>query len=829
MIKRVWLVFGLFGSLLACSWGQTGSNLLLNSAFEFHAFAPHRDGKAGSYRAHSVAFWRHDAYGDVTVMRESHVPAGQRPVYSAANLVSIAPGKRFFQFIPLPEAGLAHGDIVSFSAGGWQSAPGALQASLVLLKLDSADGTWKPADFGASDQREFPRHARGELVVAGRHDVVPEAAGPFELAVENFPVTGHFTSGAESRSADSNTIALQVEFRNLSAAETVWVWSPCLALGSGVARRGLPVYRVMEPSARHIPRTMQKLWKGEALHILLMGSSIDRGSANPPLYCYDEDPQSPTFKQPHMPDRQFDPERVQRPDLDGYVGWWQHYYSYAGRLRLELMRRFDLPVAKICLNFMACDGSCVGEAHSGLAEYCGLQLPPEPGTNGYKAGGEWKTLHPELFSRPEGPGPDLVIFGSGANEKTDTPDEVAVFEGTIRWIQRHYPHTEFLFCMFQNQGGYTPNSADLQALALRYQIPLMDYGKLGDMVTRWCNSRTLVPSDGHPQAASHDLWFHVLSRAFEAWAPTPAGQAQLHLPERVHGNTVNWEGEMVTYSVPSPRLRENMFILDDGAFNVWLAANPGSLPEAYVNGVKYGGMRKSSGSGQRDLRNSSYRWGRGELGERQVVEIVADELRIQAVDMKQIPGRRYFGMDHPLWRCPSAAVPYESGWGAPFGSRQVVLEPGQTVSLLAAGTDFALAYVDREDGGTLEFTVDDGSPLLIPARVPYVSPSGQSFYMENRRAWRGLPFGLHRLQVRALEGPVALLGAYAYDLRPNRRRERLVSGLAAAGETVVFSPSFKAVPLIVCTDGLRVDPSAVQAGQVTFSGSGTGSFQAWGE
>jgi hypothetical protein len=41
--------------------------------------------------------------------------------------------------------------------------------------------------------------------------------------------------------------------------------------------------------------------------------------------------------------------------------------------------------------------------------------------------------------RADGPGPDLVIFGSGANEKTDTPDEVAVFEGAIRWIQRHHP------------------------------------------------------------------------------------------------------------------------------------------------------------------------------------------------------------------------------------------------------------------------------------------------------------------------------------------------------------------------------------------------------
>ncbi len=72
----------------------------------------------------------------------------------------------------------------------------------------------------------------------------------------------------------------------------------------------------MEPVFKNIPRTMQKLWKGEALHIMLMGSSIDRGSVNPPLYLYDEDPNSKTFKQP-LSDRTFEAGKINRPDLDG--------------------------------------------------------------------------------------------------------------------------------------------------------------------------------------------------------------------------------------------------------------------------------------------------------------------------------------------------------------------------------------------------------------------------------------------------------------------------------------------------------------------------------
>ncbi|NCQ25971.1 MAG: SGNH/GDSL hydrolase family protein, partial [Armatimonadetes bacterium] len=392
----------------------------------------------------------------------------------------------------------------------------------------------------------------------------------------------------------------------------------------------------MAPNYRSLPRTIQKLWKGEPLHILLMGSSIDRGSANPPMYLYDEDPKSPTFKQP-LSDRLFEPAKAGRPDLDGYVGWWQHYFDYAGRLRLELRRKFDLPVNKLCLNFMACDGSCVGEAHSGLKEYCSLSLPPDENANGHKAGTTWQELYPGLFERPEGPRPDLVIFGSGANEKTDTPDEVAVFEGMIRWLQRHYPDTEFLFCQFQNAGGYTPNPGDLQALALRYQIPFMDYGKIGDDVTRWVNRYALVPSDGHPQAASHYLWFKQLEKAFECWDPIEPGQAQLQLPARVHPNSYGWEGELVTYDEKSGRLKGGKFVFDDTALNCWGTADEGD-PEPYVDGEKQSARRATPG---RDLRNSLFRHGRCRLGDRHILELAGKGARLTYVDAKVCPDRQF--------------------------------------------------------------------------------------------------------------------------------------------------------------------------------------------
>ncbi|MCP4639315.1 MAG: hypothetical protein GY851_02725, partial [bacterium] len=336
---------------------DSDANLLLNADFSYHAFANHRLGEREAFQSHNVAHWNTDAWGDITVVREAHVDAAIRPSESAGALVRIPPGKRMWQFFTLPEARLAHGDVVSLIVGGRQAVAGALRAHVKVMKLDSEGGTWKPTEFGMSDKRTFPRQSRGELVVAHDYAASSDSVGAVELRIENATIVGQYRDGNASHSDDVNTIGLRVEFENMSESEDVWVWSPSLCRGEK-ARFATAPERQAYAYYRHIPRTMQKLWKGEAIHVLVMGSSIDRASANPPIYLYDEDPNSETFKQP-LSQGAFDPALAERPDLDGYIGDWRHYFSYAGRLRLELMRKFNLPANKICLNFMACDGSCV--------------------------------------------------------------------------------------------------------------------------------------------------------------------------------------------------------------------------------------------------------------------------------------------------------------------------------------------------------------------------------------------------------------------------------------------------------------------------------------
>ncbi|OGV75027.1 MAG: hypothetical protein A3K19_06215 [Lentisphaerae bacterium RIFOXYB12_FULL_65_16] len=801
------------------------TNLLQNPSFEFHAFENHRLGRAVSYTSGNVAFWNCSAWGDITVTREAHVDPAIRPAFSTGNLVTIQPGKAFWQFFTLPEAGLAHGEKISLFVYGNQAEANALQARIKLLKIDSEDGTWCPkADFKMSDDRTFPRHARGELVVAKQYEVASDTTGAVELRIDGAEIVGKFHTDADSHSDDINTIAIQVEFAN-TGKKPVWIWSPCLSRAA-TAQARLPAGREMVPMYRYLPRTLQKLWKGEAVHIILMGSSIDRGSANPPMYLYDEDPASATFKQP-LSDRVFEPERVGRKDLDGYVGWWQHYFNYAGRLRLELLRKFNLPVNKICLNVMACDGSCVGEAHSGLAAYCSLALPPEENTNGHEKGKTWQELYPDLFARPEGPRPDLVIFGSGANEKTDTPDEVAVFEGMIRWFQRHYPQTEFVFSQFQNAGGYTPNPGDLQALGLRYRIPFLDYGKVGDDLTRWCSRQAFVPKDGHPQAVSHFVWFKALEKAFECWDPVMPGQVQVQLPERLHVNSYGWEGDMVTYDEKSGRIKGGMFVFDDTVINCWADSEDGKLVP-YIDGQKQDSRGKSPG---RDVRNSAFRFGRCRIGDRHMLELEGKSARLTFVDAKVCPERRFVGIDSPQWVFADKAevAEFKSEFGAPYGAKQVVLPPGKAAEIEVIGTDVSIAYVDAKDGGKLRLLVGGVERLVQPVNLPFVAIDKTEWFMENRKGILGLGFGVHTVRVEAVDAPVTLLGVFVYDSRPNRANERRLFGRAAPGETVSFSLPFKARPVVICHDGLAVKPGDVACDKATFSGQTAGTYEVVGE
>ncbi len=825
----------LFSALVLLASPAFGSaqpmNLLLNPRLEFHSFANHREGRAVNYESGNVAFWNTDAWGDITVMRESHAPAEVQPKFSTGNLVRIAPGKRFWQFFTLPEAGLAPGDVVSLIAYGWQPEAGALRASVRLMKIDSEDGEWTPADFGFSDERTFPRHSRGELVVARSYEATSDAMGRVELRIEGAEVIGNFTAGEESHSEDVNTVGIRVEFENtLEAVEgeerNVWVFAPSLTAGTAAAP-GLRPEREMQPLYRHIPRTIQKLWKGEAIHVILMGSSIDRGSANPPMYLYDEDPDSPTFKQP-LSERIFDAATVGRPELEGYFGWWQHYFCYTGRLKLELMRKFNLGPDKLLFNWMACDGSCIGEAHSGFADYASLAIPPEENANGHQSGRTWEELYPEIFTRPEGPGPDLVIFGSGANEKTDPPDEVAVFEGAIRWFQRHYPGVEFLFCMFQNAGGYTPNPGDLQALALRYGIPMCDYGIIGDRLTRWANLRTVVPRDGHPQAAGHYLWFKQLERAFECWDPIEAGQPQEYLPERVHANTYGWEGEMARFDQQSPRIVTSRFILEDTAFNAFAGAEGDAAPVPVIDGVELSGARRSRPG--YDPRNSWFRHGDLRLGDRHILEVRGPGAQLTYVDSKLCPNRRFIGVGSGQWSLGDANVTaFASEWGAPYGDRRAVLQPGAVFEIEVVATDLSVAYVDAADAGTLRVLVDGEERLVQPANVAFTDCDANAHYLENRRGILGLGYGLHRVRLEAVDAPVAILGIFTYDARPNRDAERRLTGLASPGESVMLTPAFRTRPLVIAHPPLAIRLEDITPAQVTFSGDGPGTYEVVGE
>ncbi|MBC8870712.1 MAG: SGNH/GDSL hydrolase family protein [Planctomycetes bacterium] len=808
----------LFSPLVRAGETTAPTNLLLNSDFAFHAFQDHRHGEPESFRSHNVAFWNTEAWGDITVVRQSHVDAKIRPKFWSKNLVSLRPGSRFWQFFTLPEAGLVHGQSVSLNVFGFQDAPGALVARVVVMKVDSQDGTWSPADFGLSDKRTFARHGRGELVAAKTYEARSSEMGRVELTIEGAEIIGHFREGQDSRGDDINTVGLRIEFENIGQKGDAWVCAPCLVAGPQAVAHA-PSVRESVPFYRHIPRTTQKLWKGESIHIVVMGSSIDRGSANPPLYLYDEDPDSETFKQP-LSDRAFESQKIDRPDLEPYFGWWQHYFSYTGRLKVELMRKYDLSADKICLNIMACDGSCVGEAHSGLAEYLSLALPPSDNANGHKADKTWQELYPDLFARPEGPRPDLVIFGSGANEKTDSPDEVAVFEGMIRWIQRHYQGTEFLFCMWQNRGGYTPNPGDVKALTLRYQIPLIDFGRVQDDVTAYCNPYALCPDGGHPDAAGHYLWFKQLERAFECWDPIRAGQAQLHLPDRVHANSYGWEGDITTYNADNDRIRGGLFLLDDTAMNCW-GVVPSDERDAgiFVDGEEMSFRRSSP---HRDVRNSLFRHGRCRLGDRHVLELAGQGAKLTSVDAKTCPDRRWLGVENPRWQLDGAKVgPFASSFGNPYGENHIVLSPGKVITIDAVLTDVSVAYADRSDGGILRVLVDNQPRLNQETNIPYADQAGKQHYMENRRGILGLPYGLHTVRLEAIDHPVTVLGIFAYDSRSNRRHERRLMGYATAGETLAFSAPFAARPVVICHDDLRAKPKDITPSQVTFSDEAT--------
>ena len=201
-------------------------NLLVNSEFNFHPFAPHRTGKAGSFAADYVPFWNADTAKSLQVLRDSHIPKNVLPDFSVPCGVQLFPGQSFHQFFALPEADLLPGDAVSLNFFGYQDTPGAIKGELKAMKIETADGTWSPKDFKLRDQRTFNKMARGELVVAKSITSVSDVVGKtVEFKAENLVVPGNFTPGKKSYSKDCNTVGIEVRFTNTSK-KNVWIFCP---------------------------------------------------------------------------------------------------------------------------------------------------------------------------------------------------------------------------------------------------------------------------------------------------------------------------------------------------------------------------------------------------------------------------------------------------------------------------------------------------------------------------------------------------------------------------------------------------------------------------
>ena len=758
-----------FGMALTCAVSAQTQNLLRNPTFAFHA----RDaaGRPGGRTSHNVACWNTDTWGDITAVRADdagvlEVPSG------VVGAVRIAPGGRLYQFNNLPEMGCRPGDALSLAVTGAQIG-GRLEVRLTLLRVESADGEWSPKDLGCSDERTFSRHGRGELLRGPSKTTVAGVGDSTQLLkIENLLMETRFENERKSSSAYTNSVAVLVEFLNTADDGDVWVCGPSLVNGATVPDAFTPGRPVPE-YYRQLPRTTGKLLRGEPIHILALGSSIDTGDANPRLYIYDESPGSPTFKQP-LWKGQFDADAAGCPELTDYVASAKQYVKYTERLRRELMRKHNLPISTLFLNAMSCGGSSIGESHSGFATYTALDWAPGS-QNGHPKGKAWADLYPELFADGKRPAPDLVVFGHGHNERIDSPDGIAVYEGAIRWFQKHFPEVEILFCQWHmNSGdGNIPPIEMRRKLCGHYGIPFIDItSAIKPLTDTWCNRFALCPDGGHPQAGAHTIWFRQLEQMFEMADPVLPPLPQKRLPSRLNPYSYGWEGRMVTYTAPHQRIRGNRMIIDDTAFNLWCDDGQKEWMTIVIDGkpLKKGPAGNGRQMSRRDLRNSSFVHGRLSLGDRHLLEIQGgEEINVVALDCKVCDKRTYFPVASAAWGLPEGAAnvqPFVSEWGAPYGDHTIALQPGQAMTIHVEATDLAVAYVDTATSGTLHVTVDGSEKLAQACNLPFSDSDGKQHFLENRRGIRNLDFARHTVQLRATDAPVNILALYAYDSRP---------------------------------------------------------------
>lgn len=727
-----------------------GSNLLVNPQFD------HLDSETGA--ALYVAGWNVEQRGDVEALR-----LGQQ----AEATIKIAPGKRFWQFFALADIdGEWKGESVSLSAEIAQEQPEAALVRLSLMGIESGEGKWIPAELGEfGDSREFSSHGRGELIVLNQ--VVsrsPGQQGNHIVKAEGLEVDWYFKEQKEADPDFRNAVGIRVEFENLSEDQPLWIRNPVLVRGEQAVSGVVPGREVPQWS-RQIPRTMAKLLAGEPVYILTLGSSIDRGSANPRLYVYDEDKQSPTYRQPLAADKPFRSDIVGRPDLEGYLGWFQHYFMYTGRMRLELMRKYGYGIEGILFNVMACDGSSIGESHSGFADYASLALPPAPGVNGHVSGKSWKELYPRHFGQGQMPTPDLIVFGHGHNESIDGPDEIAVFEGAIRWFQRHYPDVEFVNCMWIRRVRDGLNQS-MPELCAHYGIPFIPVNELIQHLRGTVNYYAIAPDGGHPQAAAHYLWYKQLEKAFETTSREFEPLPQKHLPPRMNPWSYLWEGDMVTFEEGNDRLFQGrMMIVEDGPFNLWAKHDHASeTMKLLINGEENKGAGRGRNSTKRDIRNSTFAYGRLAPGERHVVEVTGENPKIVASDHKVALRKQFFPAGNDLWQTPLRSQAYSSEWGYPYGKQLYLLNEGDVLTIEVNAELLSVAWLDREEGGRFEVYIDGQLAWEQDTDQPFVDSEGNPFFMENRRAINGLEKKPHAVQIKTVSGKVSILSIYGYDL-----------------------------------------------------------------
>ncbi|MCK9265471.1 SGNH/GDSL hydrolase family protein [bacterium] len=718
---------------------------------------------------HYTAGWNVKEFGDI----EIHPMKEGFNKQSSGNCVKIFPKKLFWQFIPLADLDIKlKKRRLKLKAEIRQKEPSSVKMSLKLVGPESSDGTWSPSEFGLTDIRVFYKHGRGELVIISEETSFSGRTDTEQLETEWLTIDWYFKKTRESSSEYRNVVGLQIQFENISSSP-VWVRWPLLTTKKDtllklVKGRQIPSY------SQKLPRTMKKLLNDQPIHILTLGSSIDRGSANPPLYLYDENPQSKTYKEPVPNSRFFLPETVGRPDLTGYIGYFQHYFMYTGRLRLELMRKFNLPVSRILLNVMACDGSSIGEGHTGFIEYSNLFSEPIPGINGHSEGYKWETLYPELFKKGK-PSPDLIIFGygSGHNEQIDEPDTVAAYEGAIRLFQRYHPNVEFLFCCWPvKKGKEDITTGPLKRLCSLYNIPFIDLRDFDRRLPKSTNFFALATDNVHFQAVGHYLWFKQLEKGFEITDFDQKWSNQKLLPKRMNKYSYNWEGDMVTFTAPHPRFVEGrMFILEDSAFNLWASHTPPETDPPTTMKIKINGtLMKDAGRGRnsmgRDIRNSAFAYGRLETGNRYVVEIIGTNPKIIATDNKVALNKTFFPADSKMWEKKVAIKEFKSEWGAPYGSKYFLLKEGESIDIQATGNLFSIAYIDEKDGGKFTVSVSNTKHQTeVEANVPYKCTNGNTYYMENRVPVTGGSYGKHKITIKTTGGTVRILGLYAYDTR----------------------------------------------------------------